>query len=82
MGSMNLKMRLGMWLLQPPKIKKVKIKKDTMCYICKTRHAETYSEFYLQGLPICNQCASEQRRMNNAIERMTKEIRKELVQNY
>ena len=63
----GLKMRLGMWLLKPPR--PPKIKKNTMCNMCKTKHAVIVDEWFMHGLPLCEECNNNLRMMDYNISK-------------
>jgi hypothetical protein len=63
----GLKIRLGMWLLKPPK--PLKIKKNTICHMCKKNQAVIADEWFMRGLPLCEECNRNLRIMDYNISR-------------
>jgi hypothetical protein len=56
-----------MWLLKPPK--PPKIRKNTVCHICKEKHAVITDEWFLHGLPMCAECNEQMRIVDYNISR-------------
>ena len=63
----GLKMRLGFWLIKPPK--PPKLRKNTICMVCKEKPAVIVNE-WLWCMPMCEQCYNKVVKMEQHIDNM------------